>query len=392
MLGREGIIGKSFFIWKITLHEFLGARLNASRDWYLKSKTNSLNISSVPTSVSVPQASAMTTPNLSDTYGAMYIGCKLFLFLISVFDVLTIPHFQGVLTVQAYLYYESFPKDPLRVKLVVAAVWIADFVHLVLISSAGYHYFIANWGNVPALMQSTEELDLHLALIGVATIICQGFFLHRVWLLSNRQTLLVIVLGLGCLTTFSFDVGMSVVISRALSVATFTKYTPEVIALFSTGAGSEEIHPLTNAFESVDLIIAAFLCYYLMKGRSGVGGYVSSVLALTISECQFDKVLGRSNHAIHSRNWTCYKVAIHVQTQYSFSILLAFACLVAAMHFSLGGLYTNALLASLNARRSLRSRIVSVTPFVPSPNNFSSVISEQTYGTDQSMNGIQVIY
>ena len=69
-------------------------------------------------------------------------------------------------------------------------------------------------------------------------------FESSVWLLSNRQTLLVIVLGLGCLTTFSFDVGMSVVISRALSVATFTKYTPEVIALFSTGAGSEEIYML----------------------------------------------------------------------------------------------------------------------------------------------------
>ncbi|PPQ72885.1 hypothetical protein CVT26_003506 [Gymnopilus dilepis] len=292
----------------------------------------------------------MDPPTMDETYGAMYIGL-----LFAVF-------FQGVLTVQAYIYYENFPQDPQRIKLVVAAVWMTDLAHLILISSAGYHYFIRSWGDNAALLISVEPLNLHLTFIGLASIICQVFFLHRVWLLSNRQTVLVAILGAGCMTTFAFDIGMSVVFSRAPMVTTFTKYVPEVLALFSSSA-------------FIDLVIAALLVYYLNKGRGGIPRSNSII----------DRIMQ-------------YTVATGLATS-----LLAFACVIAyvvrpmsfiyiAMHFSLGRLYTNALLASLNARRNLRANTVNVTPLaaIARPRVFSTVLSEPTNMHDLSVYEIEV--
>jgi hypothetical protein len=56
---------------------------------------------------------------------------------------------------------------------------LLDVTHLILICQSCYHYLVTNWGNGPALLISTHELDLHLIFVGIATLVCQGFFLHR---------------------------------------------------------------------------------------------------------------------------------------------------------------------------------------------------------------------
>ncbi|PPQ72886.1 hypothetical protein CVT26_003507 [Gymnopilus dilepis] len=63
------------------------------------------------------------------------------------------------------------------------------------------------------------------------------------------------------------------------------------------------------------------------------------------------------------------------------------------MHFSLGRLYTNALLASLNARRKFRSNPVELTPLavVPRPRALSTVLTESTNEQDVSLYHIEVI-
>jgi hypothetical protein len=56
---------------------------------------------------------------------------------------------------------------------------LLDVTHLILICQSCYHYLVTNWGNGAALLISTHELDLHLIFVGIATLVCQGFFLHR---------------------------------------------------------------------------------------------------------------------------------------------------------------------------------------------------------------------
>ncbi|KAJ7331388.1 hypothetical protein DFH08DRAFT_966399 [Mycena albidolilacea] len=105
----------------------------------------------------------MPPSNMYETYGSLLIGAFFAIFL------------QGMLTVQAYIYYESFPTDSKKLKSLVAVVWVLDLAHLIFICHLVYHYLIANWGNDAALLQSTEDFDILVALVGAVIVLCQGF-------------------------------------------------------------------------------------------------------------------------------------------------------------------------------------------------------------------------
>ncbi|KAJ7452708.1 hypothetical protein B0H11DRAFT_2072683 [Mycena galericulata] len=246
------------------------------------------------------------------TYGAMLIG------------VLIATFFQGILSVQAYMYYENFPDDLRRLKLLVATVWLLDVTHLILICDSCYHYLITSWGDNAALLVSTPELDLHLIFVGLATLLCQGFFLHRIWTFSKRNWILTGLLSAACLAAFGLEVTISSQLLTVRSVSYFSDLTSEAVAVFAAGGAA-------------DMAITMALVFYLQQGTS-----------------QFD----RTNFVV--AQVVNYTVATGFATS-----LLAVACLIAylaaphtfvfiAMHFSLGRLYTNALLATLNSRRNLR--------------------------------------
>ncbi|KAJ7318560.1 hypothetical protein DFH08DRAFT_1036358 [Mycena albidolilacea] len=125
-----------------------------------------------------------------------------------------------------------------------------------------------------------------------------------------------------CLATFALGILLSAQILQVPSVAYFSVHTAEVVALFALGG-------------VVDVAIAVVLVVYLQQGKT-----------------HFDRTNFVVARVVH------YTVATGLATS-----VLAIGCLAAGMHFSLGRLYTNALLASLNSRRNLRqaTRIPSFT-------------------------------
>ncbi|KIK61140.1 hypothetical protein GYMLUDRAFT_59094 [Collybiopsis luxurians FD-317 M1] len=138
----------------------------------------------------------------------------------------------------------SFPNDSRGKKLLVAAVWLLDVLHLVLVADSVYHYLITEWGNVPALLYSTEEL----VIIRLATIISQCFFLQR---LSNHPR-------------SGYFVPL---------VTSFGNFTPETVAIFSIGVG-------------VDLLMALMLVYYIQEGKSGfekTNSLISRLIQYTVA-------------------------------------------------------------------------------------------------------------
>ncbi|KAF8142604.1 hypothetical protein K438DRAFT_1994771 [Mycena galopus ATCC 62051] len=271
---------------------------------------------------------------LDSSDGALLIGV-----LVSTF-------FQGVLSVQAYIYYENFPEDPLSLKALVGFVWTLDFVHLVLICQAMYNYLVTNRGNVAALGLTTIQLDLHLVFLSVATITCQAYFLHRVWRFSNRNRLLTGVLTAGCTSTLVLDLLLA---AQTIAGRNSTKVAPslkrESIAVFSTGGAN-------------DLAIALVLCWYIQRRKS-----------------EFDRtkfVLTRIIHFTVSTGLVTRKVYIPHRLRlvliYPITAVLSLwepsppyyvglpnTFVWLAMYVSLGRMYTNALLATLNSRRKLRT-------------------------------------
>ncbi|KAJ6533316.1 hypothetical protein DFH09DRAFT_1181595 [Mycena vulgaris] len=281
---------------------------------------------------------------MDETFGAMLIG------------VLFATFFQGVLTVQGYIYYENFPSDPVRLKVLVASVWILDVVHLVLVSQACYHYLITSWGDDSALLVTTLPLDLHLIVSGLATACCQGFFLYRIWSFSNKNWILTGILASACLTTFGLGAFISVQLILAKSVAAFDSFTAVVDANFIIGA-------------VVDLTIALILVYNLREGRGNFEGthlVISRIIQYAVATGLATSLLG-----------VVIVIAYHLRPN-SFIYI--------AIHYSLARMYTNALFASLNSRKEARRLLSGYAPstlsavqFVVPPRDTESTAREE-YG------------
>ncbi|KAJ7090455.1 hypothetical protein C8R44DRAFT_817956 [Mycena epipterygia] len=179
--------------------------------------------------------------------------------------------FQGILSVQAYIYYENFLEDPLSLKATL------DFVHLVLISQAMDYYFITNWGNVAALGLTTIELDLHLVFLSVATFTCQAYFLHRMWRSSNWNKLLTGVLTEGCTSTLVLDLLLAV---QTIAGWNSTKIAPsskrESIAVFSTGGANDLAIALVlkSEFDRTKFVLTRIIHFTISTG------FLTSLLAL----------------------------------------------------------------------------------------------------------------
>jgi len=203
-----------------------------------------------------------------------------------------------------------------------------DFVHLVLICQTEYHYLVTNWGNQQALLETTIPLDLHLILLTLASLTCQAFFLNRVWKFS-KNLLVTAFLGAACLCTGIIDIVIAAQTVHGKSVETILSHVfqAEVISVFTVGAAA-------------DMAIAMILVWYLKREMSS-----------------FERIKSLVTRLIQ------YTIATGLVTS-----LLALGCLIAyvlsldsliflAMHFSLGRMYTNALLATLNSRKSMRARL-----------------------------------
>ncbi|KAF8896460.1 hypothetical protein BD779DRAFT_587408 [Infundibulicybe gibba] len=251
------------------------------------------------------------------TYGALLVGLIFATFL------------QGVLTTQLHAYFERYPKDPRYVKLLVIAVWITDTIHLVLISLAVYYFLVSIWGDTDTSRRSILPFNLHLTFVGLSTVMCQGFFLHRIWIFSHYCLLVVVPLALGCCTNLIWHLYVSFrLVMNPPAPLSFHSYPPRIVALFSISA-------------AVDIAIAFFLWFYLRRGTGILEGRNSLV-----------------SHVIHNI------IATSMATSF-----LAVACLTAylsaprtfvymAMHFSLGRMYTTALMANLNSRIIQRGELL----------------------------------
>ncbi|KAJ7842950.1 hypothetical protein B0H14DRAFT_2695825 [Mycena olivaceomarginata] len=259
--------------------------------------------------------SAAALPDIRDTFGAVYIG------------VIFAAFFQGLLTVQAYIYYEQFPRDSWVLKTLVAVVWLTDLAHLGVVGSIPWHTLVVNWGNVPVLSSQNKERSIHVILVGIPSILCQAFFLHRLWKMSQKKWTLVVPLALASLAVFGLEFFLSIQNTINPDPTSYIHDKKEAISMFTIGAAT-------------DFCIAVSMVYYLQRGKAG-----------------FD-----------TTNFILTRLIQYTVATGLASSLLAVACVIAdflkpksyifiAMHFSLGRMYTNALLATLNSRRKLRSAL-----------------------------------
>ncbi|KIJ26395.1 hypothetical protein M422DRAFT_272555 [Sphaerobolus stellatus SS14] len=175
-------------------------------------------------------------PALDNTYGASYIGVLIATFL------------QGILTLQVFTYFENFPKDSWKLKLLVAGLWIVDLVHLIFITQATYIYFISDWGNIPSLGVSLWTYNAHPIPLGIATIASQAFLIWRIHVFGRPHYLVLVFLTSLCLVPFALNIFIAVTDLQASIIAArvgesetpqlLKNITPIVTSLFTLGVVS----------------------------------------------------------------------------------------------------------------------------------------------------------
>ncbi|KAF8871071.1 hypothetical protein BD779DRAFT_1454541, partial [Infundibulicybe gibba] len=229
--------------------------------------------------------------------------------------------------VQAW-YYSVHQKDSWPTRCLVGTVILFDTVHQILISHTVYTYLIKNYGNVEQLntliwyVLIESYLSLRTCFIQL-TSSC-SFLTMRIWRLSDRNIWITSVMVLSVLGEF----GMSMAHGKVAGSSNST-YLTDVIRCLSI---------MVNVLAATsDILIVAMLCILLHQARTGSPS----------SDTMINKLI---LFAVNTGFLTSLCAVASLV-----SILVAGGTfLYIGFFFCIGRLYTNSLLANLNARKMIR--------------------------------------
>ncbi|KAJ4501219.1 hypothetical protein C8R41DRAFT_749487 [Lentinula lateritia] len=233
--------------------------------------------------------------------GAAYIGVLVAGFLL------------GLSCLQAYIYF-SEQNDNRGIRSLVGLVVFFDFVHQALISHTVYYYLILNYANPSAL--SLAVWYVHLK--GFTAFCVQSFLTWRIWRLSNSN---VWVTG--------------IVVSLVLAEFGALSESYLFVYLFCISqVASLELSVTVNALAAAgDVLIAGILTLLLQKSKTGFQRQVYTLFAVNTG-------------ALTSLCAVASLISI-LAAPNTFIYISFFFCM--------GRLYTNSLLATLNARSKIRN-------------------------------------
>ncbi|KAI0032119.1 hypothetical protein K488DRAFT_86153 [Vararia minispora EC-137] len=241
-------------------------------------------------------------PSLDNTLGVFYIAA------------VTSGSLWGVSCLQTFSYFNSYPNDPTWMRLLVIGTWSMDTLHQILVSHGVYIGLVTNWGNLASL--GVVVWSVLAQILAVMAFVVQMFFVYRVWKLSNRNpymTVPVAVMAVGEL------IGYCVYCGKVYSGHFNTYLQLSTLKNFDIG--------LNVVTAATDVAIAAVISYLLNRSRTGFRRFTVNTGLLT------------------SVNALCSLIAVAVSPD-TFIYVFFF--------FIMARLYTNSLLATLNARRSVR--------------------------------------
>ncbi|KAJ7842255.1 hypothetical protein B0H14DRAFT_1033217 [Mycena olivaceomarginata] len=253
----------------------------------------------------------MSSPNIHTSFGPILLGA------------LFTSGLAGVSNLQALHYYRAYGKDPARIKVLVFLVWLLDNIHTVFIWVGLWYYFIENYAKPDEIDHIPWSVSLIVLLTALITVLVHGFFVHRIFLLSNKNWFFVAPLIV--LTVFRLACA-SVTTSRMFIYQSFELLKVHARWIFTLGLAVSS---------TVDILISGLLVYLFRSNRTEAGrlNHVLDKLILYGLECG---------------SLTC------IGTVMSMICWLAIPNLVfLGLYFVIAKLYANSLFITLNTRNSI---------------------------------------
>ncbi|KIJ57039.1 hypothetical protein M422DRAFT_238615 [Sphaerobolus stellatus SS14] len=220
-----------------------------------------------------------------------------------------------------------YPNDSVLLKLTVLVLFGLEMADTGVSTYIAYAYMVSGWGHIEALFMAPSGFATAVILTGIIAVVAQLFFARRLWVLSRSviTTSIVVLLSLvQCATAIAGSAQViSVRLNESAKLSTF--------GLFSIWLACSV---------ACDVLIAVFMIYFLCKRKSGV--------VLRSSDFLITRLI---NYSFQTGAFT----AICALLSLILFLRLPTTDLMDAPFFVLGRLYSNAVLANLNARAVLFS-------------------------------------
>ncbi|KAJ7589653.1 hypothetical protein C8J56DRAFT_939179 [Mycena floridula] len=250
----------------------------------------------------------------------------------------------GIVAVQAVVYYKLYPEDYLPKKLMVAGVWGLDMLHSAFICVSLIDYFVTFFGDRTRIDHIPWSIAFSVVITAIQTLIAHCFFARKIFKSSDKNwfiTAPILVLAVSRLLAASVSTVEMKLLHR---YSAFNEHFPGWI--FTTGL---------SLSAGVDIIITGCLFYFLRKFRR----------RLTASESMMIHVVDTLTlYTVENGLLTCMTTTASLICWLTMPTNLVFL----GLHFVIGKLYANSLLASLNTRKELRDMRSHMQPWPRDPN------------------------
>ncbi|RDB15644.1 O-methylsterigmatocystin oxidoreductase [Hypsizygus marmoreus] len=232
----------------------------------------------------------------------------------------------GIVTVQVFVYFARFPEDRKWLKALVIIVWLLELGDTVSGCHVVYTMTITDFGHAERFLKPIDSLGVAMVFSAFVGPIVQAFFAERLRILSGKLYLPVICWSLSCVRLVASLLGAAEGFATK-SLADYEKtWLWLLISLLSVGA-------------CVDVLVAASLCFYLTRRKSeslkGTTGIINKLILYTIQTGLLTSIAA---------------VAMLISL-----VAMENNLIWISIFMFMAQLFSNSLLASLNARAVLRS-------------------------------------
>ncbi|KAF9524232.1 hypothetical protein CPB83DRAFT_861662 [Crepidotus variabilis] len=290
----------------------------------------------------VPATQDWTQP-LDSSYGLVLIGTI----------VSAVLH--GACIIQAFSYFRQYKNDRWVIKGMVVTTVAVDGIHLILVTTGLYHYLIRSFHTPERLEYLTWTELIEALCVGINAAIVQTYYTYRIYKLSNKNYVLcgfVLLMILG-----------EVASGLAWVIMTMRMQTWQELL---------GIKPITISIDAlacfIDVVISTSLISILQRSKTGFkrsDTMINKLIILVINTGSLTAVVAISS---------------------LISVIIAPEKMIyAAIYFSLGRLYTNSLLTTLNSRSKI-TELVDATELQVSSLTFGSGNPLATGGTTKNLN------
>ncbi|KAJ7323860.1 hypothetical protein DFH08DRAFT_887048 [Mycena albidolilacea] len=252
---------------------------------------------------------------LDNTMGSMLLG------------VIVSAVLYGISLLQCLFYFTRYVRDAKILKILVASTLFLDTLHLSFVIHTMYHYLISNYYTHDALQRMIWSVSLEALPTGITAGLVQSFYAYRIWRMSHHNIFLTGFILVLVLATSACGTAWVVLALQAGTYERLLRISPLTIS----------INALSTA---ADVTITSTLCFMLYRTRPTsreTETMVNRLILFTINTGLLTSL--------------CAVASL-------ISLIASPKTLIyASFYFCIGRLYSNALLASLNARAVIRGRI-----------------------------------